>query len=203
MDTPHKKKYKKVPRSKESSPQTRGRRVRRVRKSSLSPVEAQHIKKIQRKPKNKESLEIDTSFYEENPVQHPKKRVHEEQSQKKMRNKNTEGGPKKKRGCRDFLLGGCSFLFILNLIVMSVVGFYAKSALDAFKEKDTEAIINFLDEKLQDENNVLYQSLLEGIVTPELEKGLGETVGNTNINTGADFPIFPDEEDALNTNAGF
>ncbi len=203
MDTPQKKKYKKVLRSKEEPLQTRGRRVRRVRKSSLNSADAQRIKKVQKKPKSKASLGIDTSFYEEHPDVRPKKKMHEEQPRKKMRALNNEKQPKKKRGCRDFLLGGCSFLFILNLIVMSIVGFYAKSALDALKEKDTEAIINYLDEKLSDENSVLYQSLLEGIITPELEKGLGETVGNTNVNTDTDFPIFPDESDSSNTNARF
>jgi hypothetical protein len=195
MANPKKKKIKKVPAS--STGKKRVRRVRRVRKSSvIAPAHQPGAKK--KKRVHSDALEVDTSFYDEHPPQPEKPEVYSEQENEKPQKKK-----KKRRGCRDFLFGSCSVLLLLNLVLLGVIIFYANKAVAELKTKDTEAIINFLDEKLEDENSVLYQSLLEGIVGPEVDSGIEDGFSNINVNQVNDFPIFPPDEDNDNLNTGF
>lgn len=192
-----KRKIKKVPKGSVPKKAPAGKKVRRVRRVRKGSMEAMSAPQVKKKRKNTEGLDVDTSFYKENPPRPERVEQYESAPEKPKKEK------KKRRGCRDFLLGGCSFLLLLNLIVMGVLVFYANQALEELRTKDTEAIINYLDEALQDENGILYQSLLEGIVAPEVEQGLDETFGNLNTNSGTDFPIFPPDDENVNTSSVF
>lgn len=173
------------------------RRVRRVRRSELEAVGAPVKKKVIKK-KRVQPLEVDTSFYDEQPK---KKRS----TPSEYRDEPTGEKKKKKRGrgCRDWFFGSCTVLLFINLFLMGVLVYFANQAVEALREKDTEQLIEYFDEQLQGENADLYQGLFDSVVAPEAENALNESFGNINSNElNTDFPIFP-SEDEENSNLGF
>lgn len=85
---------------------------------------------------------------------------------------------KKKKGCGTYALGACSIMLLFNLVLLGFLIFYVRKAALELEKKDTNQIVEAINENIGPRTQKIMEDLVEKYIAPALSEQPGQQFQN-------------------------